>query len=125
MTLEELLVSWVSEWWMFVLNLAPFTSILSLIFTFVDLDAQCTICVCMYVGPRAETVLAEASQHRDRAEFQLGKLKEATSLQKQDLEYQLQARADEIEHLKVRANNHWYPYAGLYLKFRYLGYLYT
>ena len=82
-----------------------------------------TICVCMYVGPRAETVLAEASQHRDRAEFQLGKLKEATSLQKQDLEYQLQARADEIEHLKVSANNHWYPYAGLYLKFRYLRYL--
>ena len=79
----------------------------------------------MYVGPRAETVLAEASQQRDRAEFQLGKLKEATSLQKQDLEYQLQARADEIEHLKVGANNHWCPYAGLYLKFRYLRYLYT
>jgi hypothetical protein len=45
--------------------------------------------------------LAESSQQREVAEFELGKLKESASLQKQDLEYQLQAKHDEIEHLKV------------------------
>ncbi len=49
----------------------------------------------------AETILAESSQQREVAEFELGKLKESASLQKQDLEYQLQAKHDEIEHLKV------------------------
>jgi hypothetical protein len=57
-------------------------------------------------------VLAEASQQRDRAEFQLGKLKEASGLQKQDLEYQLQVKGEEIEHLKVPYQQ---SFEGLYI----------
>ena len=48
-----------------------------------------------------ETLLNEASQQRDKLEFEISKLKDSTNNQKQELEFQLQAKIDEIEILKV------------------------
>ena len=48
-----------------------------------------------------ETLLNEASQQRDKLEFEISKLKDSTNNQKQELEFQLNAKIYEIEILKV------------------------
>jgi len=49
-----------------------------------------------------ETALAETSQQRDKVEFELGKLKDASLIMKQESEFQTQTREKEIGSLKEK-----------------------
>merc|ERR1719445_383651 len=47
-----------------------------------------------------ETALSETSQQRDKAEFEAGKLKDATSTMKQELEFSIQEKIEKISQLE-------------------------
>jgi len=49
-----------------------------------------------------ETALSETSQQRDKAEFEAGKLKDATSTMKQELEFSLQEKTEKITQIESK-----------------------
>jgi len=51
-----------------------------------------------------ETALSETSQQRDKAEFEAGKLKDATSTMKQELEFSIQEKIEKISQLESKVS---------------------
>jgi len=51
-----------------------------------------------------ETILSETSQQRDKAEYEAGKLKDASQTLKQELEFQLQTKADHVGQLEEKVS---------------------
>jgi len=51
-----------------------------------------------------ETALSETSQQRDKAEFEAGKLKDASSTMKQELEYSIQEKIEKINQIETRVS---------------------
>ena len=49
-----------------------------------------------------ETALSETSQQRDKAEFEAGKMKDATATMKQELEFSIQEKLEKISQLETR-----------------------
>ena len=49
-----------------------------------------------------ETALSETSQQRDKAEFEAGKMKDATSTMKQELEFSIQEKLEKISQIETK-----------------------